>query len=366
MRFIAAFFVFTSHVAAFGYFAPDVSAWLLRYTFGSGWLGVEFFFILSGFVLTWSQRADDTKPLFWRRRFVKIYPNHLFTWLLALVLALWAGETITAGRIVPSLFLVHTWVPDLKVIASINIPSWTLSCELLFYLTFPWLSALVARIRTDRLWWWVGGIAAVIMLLPVVVYAVVPAVPALPGQQMSLVQNWLLVSFPPTRALDFTLGIVLGRIVRSGGRVPLRLPGAIALLAVGFALELLLVPTVFGLTMPLVVPLALVIVAGANADIQGQPSVFRGRGMVWLGEVSFAFYIVHFLVLNYAHVALGATASWSIPVAIGLALVLLGVTLLISWGMYSFLERPAMRRWSRPRRTPGTPEVPKVPTPEPA
>ncbi|MFD1047577.1 acyltransferase family protein, partial [Kibdelosporangium lantanae] len=125
-------------------------------------------------MLTWSQRSGDTKPRFWRRRFVKIYPNHLFTWLLALVLALWAGETVTTGRILPSLFLVHTWAPDLNVIASINVPSWTLSCELLFYITFPWLSALVARIRTDRLWWWAGGIAAVIMLLPVLVYALVP------------------------------------------------------------------------------------------------------------------------------------------------------------------------------------------------
>jgi peptidoglycan/LPS O-acetylase OafA/YrhL len=350
MRFIAAFFVFTCHVSALGYFAPEVTAWLTRYTLGAGWLGVEFFFILSGFVLMWSRRPDDTRPRFWRRRFVKIYPNHLFTWLAALALALAAGETITSGRILPSLFLVHAWTPDPIVMGSINVPSWTLSCELLFYLLFPWLAALVVRIRTDRLWWWAGGIAAAAVLLPVLVHLVVPAEPLLPGLQMSATQNWLLVSFPPARALDFALGVVLGQILRTGGRVPLRLPAATGLLAVGFALELLLAPTVFGLTMPLVVPLALVVLAGANTDVQGRPSFFRTRGMIWLGELSFAFYMVHFLVLYYTHVALGATVSWSIPVALGIALVLCGATVLIAWGMYSFVERPAMRRWSRPRR----------------
>ncbi|WNV84465.1 acyltransferase [Umezawaea sp. Da 62-37] len=352
MRFIAAFFVFTCHVSALGYFSPEVTAWLTRYTLGSGWLGVEFFFMLSGFVLMWSRRADDTKPRFWRRRFAKIYPVHVFTWLAAIVIALWAGEAITGARIVPSLFLVQAWTSDPVVMGSINVPSWTLSCELLFYLLFPWLAALVARIRPDRLWWWAGGVAAAAMLLPLLVYLVVSSDPLLPGMQMSAMQNWLLVSFPPARALDFALGVVLGQLVRTGGRVPFRMPAAIGLLAVGFALELLLAPTVFGLTMPLVVPLGLVLLAGAKADIEGTSSVFRAKGMIWLGELSFAFYMVHFLVLYYTHVAIGMSVSWSIPVAIGIALVLCGVTLLIAWGIHSFIERPAMRHWSRPRRTP--------------
>jgi peptidoglycan/LPS O-acetylase OafA/YrhL len=357
MRFIAAFLVFTSHAAALGYFDPETSAWLLRYIFGSGWTGVEFFFILSGFVLMWSQRAGDTKARFWRRRFVKIYPNHVFTWALAIVLALWAGEAITTGRILPSLLLVHTWVPDLQVITSINVPSWTLSCELLFYLSFPWLSALISRIRPERLWWWAGGICAAIMLLPFLAYFFVPGTPLLPGQQMSFLQNWSLVSFPPSRLLDFVLGIVMARIVLTGRWIPLRLPAALSLVVAGFAAELLLVPTVFGLTLPIVAPLALVIAAGAVADVKGHRSVFRGRRMVWLGEVSFAFYLVHFLVQYYAHVALGSTQYWSIPVALAIVAVLFVVTLLIAWAMYAFIEKPSMRRWSRPRQAPEEPAL---------
>jgi peptidoglycan/LPS O-acetylase OafA/YrhL len=356
MRFVAAFLVFTSHCCALGYFGPAVSAFMLRYTYGSGWAGVEFFFILSGFVLTWSAREGDTRAGFWRRRFVKIYPNHLVTWAAALVLAFVAGETVTAARVVPSLFLVHTWAPNLTVIASINVPSWTLSCELLFYASFPFLLALVRRIRADRLWWWAGGITAVAMLLPVLVHFVVPSTPALPGQDMSMTQNWLLVSFPPTRALDFTLGIVMARIVRSGRWIRLPLPAAGLLILAAFAVELLLVPTVFGLTLPLVGPMALLIAAGATADAEGRPSPFRGRVMVWLGEVSFAFYLVHYLVLNYAHDALGATRSWPVPVAIGILVGLLAVTLLLSWALHNGVERPCMRRFSRPR-TPAAPPV---------
>jgi peptidoglycan/LPS O-acetylase OafA/YrhL len=41
--------------------------------------GVSFFFVLSGFVLTWSARPDDIATGFWRRRIARIYPVHLVT-----------------------------------------------------------------------------------------------------------------------------------------------------------------------------------------------------------------------------------------------------------------------------------------------
>src|SRR5688572_27893642 len=73
LRFIAAFMVFVFHAALLFVFADiNVSLFLMDIAGTAGHVGVSFFFILSGFVLTWSMKKGDTAPKFWRRRFFKI------------------------------------------------------------------------------------------------------------------------------------------------------------------------------------------------------------------------------------------------------------------------------------------------------
>jgi peptidoglycan/LPS O-acetylase OafA/YrhL len=92
MRFIAALMVFAFHVSLEGVFADKpVGDGYYTAVNKFGFAGVSFFFILSGFVLTWSARETDTARRFWRRRLVKIYPNHVVTWAAAAVLMLALG-----------------------------------------------------------------------------------------------------------------------------------------------------------------------------------------------------------------------------------------------------------------------------------
>src|SRR3712207_2880383 len=80
MRFVAAFMVFCGHAMAENLFGDDsVNRALVNPALAGSFTGVSFFFVLSGFVLTWSARDDDTKRRFWRRRFWRIYPVHLVT-----------------------------------------------------------------------------------------------------------------------------------------------------------------------------------------------------------------------------------------------------------------------------------------------
>lgn len=51
---------------------------------GLGHYGVAFFFVLSGFVLTWSAKPTTTMPTFWWRRFARIYPASFVALLLAI------------------------------------------------------------------------------------------------------------------------------------------------------------------------------------------------------------------------------------------------------------------------------------------
>ncbi|MFJ5925156.1 acyltransferase family protein [Kitasatospora sp. NPDC092948] len=365
MRFGAAFLVFLCHSFVLGYFDARTQARLAPTAFAIGWLGVEFFFILSGFVLTWSMCRGQPVRRFWRRRLTKIYPNHVVMWGAAVLLAFWAGRPVHLGDLLPDLFLVHTWLPKDRFILTINVVTWSLSCELLFYLAFPLLYAVVRRIPAARLWWAVAAVSAVILLLPALGRAALPDTPRLPGLHMSLTQNWFLVSFPPIRALDFTLGILMARIVREGRwpRIGPLLPAG--LLVVGFAAQLASYPGVYSLSAPVAVPLALLVPAVAAVDLRAGGSVFRSRLLVWLGTVSYAFYLAHFLVLEFGHDALGATRSWSAPTAAALLAGAFAVATLVAWALHSLVESPAIRllavpRAARARKQPPQAEAPAV------
>ena len=147
LRFIAAFLVVLCHVGI--NLLPNVARdqiFVLHVFYGFGSVGVSFFFILSGFVLTWVARETDTVPQFWRRRFFKIYPNHLVTLLAAVLLAVTAAQALSTRDTLATMFLVHAWIPDQSLLFNLwsNTPSWSLSCELLFYLAFPFVRTCCA------------------------------------------------------------------------------------------------------------------------------------------------------------------------------------------------------------------------------
>ncbi|WP_261989529.1 acyltransferase family protein [Streptomyces sp. uw30] len=355
MRFLAAFLVFLFHLSLLdAYSAPEGEhgpfAAALK---NGGWAGVTFFFILSGFVLTWSARDKDNAPAFWGRRLAKIYPNHVVTFVLALVL--YASASATLDRAVPNFFLLQAWIPRDDVFFSINNPSWSLSCELVFYLLFPVLHRKACRIEARRLWWWATGVAATIVVLPLIAQLVPAGVEFGPNHANSplyghsINQMWFVYILPPTRVLDFALGILMARIVLSGKWIKLGVLPALALSVIGYAVSLK-VPFLFSLNAVVVIPFALLIAATAARDAQGVGTALGGRVWVWLGEVSFAFYLVHQTLLSFTQERLGFREADSAVEAVGVAALVAAASLLLAWLLYVGVERPAMRAWSRRAR----------------
>lgn len=361
MRFIAAVLVFLTHVAAGKLFSDaSLSDFLNQYMSRSGYLGVSFFFVLSGFILTWTARADDTTPRFYRRRLVKIYPNHFVTWLAGLGLMAWAGTAITTGNTIPSLLLVQSWSPEFSVLMGTNGPSWSLACELLFYLCFPVLLLLVRKIPAARLWAVAGLVAAAMWVIPVI-SQLLPDDPVAPFQPVSWWKYWFVYFMPASRIGEFVMGILMAMIVQKGRWIRLSRVHALLLLVVAYVLQVTL-PDSYGLVAPVVLPLGLVVAAGAVADVAGKRSVFASKRMMWLGEISFAFYLVHILVFEYGPIGLathpGAEHARGTMVSIGLIIITFGLSLLFGWLLYSFVERPMMR-FSRPKKK----AAPVAPTP---
>jgi mycarose O-acyltransferase len=156
-------------------------------------------------------------------------------------------------------------------------------------------------------------------------------------------QLWFIYQLPPVRLLDFIIGILLARIVLSGRMLPISYRGAQAIALVALVVVPLWVPADFAVVALPTVPIGLFIAAGAVADDAGQRTLLGRRVAVWLGEVSFAFYLWHKLVIDYGHYWLGLDRMWTPAATVVIGVVAFGISLFLSWLLFTLVETPLVR-----------------------
>lgn len=338
LRFFAAWLVLQHHFTNFALIPV-----LQRYT-GFGATGVTFFFVLSGFVLTWSFVPSDTAPRFYWRRFARIWPLHALTTLLALpVFYTWRDVPFEWGPVLLSFALLHAWVPTATTYFAGNPASWSLSCEMFFYAIHPLLIRRVLRRSVAAL----GGV-----MLAVGVATVVVADLAIDWPDR--IAGWLLYISPLFRIGEFFLGMALAAALKRGWRIPVAVIPAAALTGAWFVFyydiahrlpapwpiwvadaSYAVLPVLYGL----------VIAAAAQLDLAGAATFLRSRAMVRLGEWSFALYLVHATVIYALVELIGARSS----VAYSNILWLGGISVVcvaISAALYGLFERP-VESWLR-------------------
>ena len=359
MRIIAAVLVAAFHIGNLAPFADHGVADTYHSLFGQGgWAGVTFFFVLSGFVLTWSARAADTVTGFWRRRFFKVFPNHILTLIAGIVLVVYLGTYPGIGVTVANLFLVHAWDWQFKSWWGVNPVSWSLCCEVFFYASFPLIIRLVKRVRPNRLWVGVVVLTAAIVAVPSLANAVIPHQAGTPAFPIGITKLWFINGFPPVRTLDFVLGIFLARMAQEDQlRIPV-LPAVV--LAVGGYVASTQVPYAYGLAACTTLPFGLLIASAARADQLGQWSPFRNRPMVWLGEISFAFYLWHYLVLTWLSHLFQEHQPLTTAGNLGFIALFLTVSVVLAWATFHWVETTMMRNFASPRRRP-RPDTPSSP-----
>ncbi len=351
LRWVAAVLVFGFHVGTMRIIAePDVKA-VVDKLFSLGLSGVEFFFILSGFVLVWSYRDGEPRRTFLRRRLAKIYPNHLATFGVALAVAFWFADPVVPWATLGNLFLVQAWIPLGGYFYSVNDVSWSLSCELAFYLCLPFVLPHLRRARTGLLW-------AVVVAAPLLILALWP------GQVLVPEENrwWFTQIFPVARSLEFWMGVAAAELLRRGRWRGPKLTLASLLFVVTWVVAAQWIRAEFWAAL-LAVAYLLVITAAADADVRGRRTPWRSRPMVWLGEVSFAFYLVHVLVMRTVlrltrDWGEGLRGWWGPLFVLGFLL----VNLLLAATLHRWVEMPMMRRLGPPRQAraqaAATPSVP--------
>ncbi|WP_405793820.1 acyltransferase family protein [Streptomyces sp. NBC_01506] len=375
LRFFAALLVFLAH-ASLLYNPLDMSVPINLYRdqaiadnmakifAPAGFVGVSFFFVLSGFVLTWSRREKDTVTAFWRRRLLKIFPNHLVTWALTMILFAAAYTPVHAW--LPNLFLLHSFSPRSDTNNSVNVPAWSLCSELLFYLLFPLIIRPLLRIADRRLWLWAGGAVAGVAVIALLAQYVIPAGQSFALAPMPMTKMWFGYLFPPSRLFEFVLGILLARIVMAG-LWPRISAWPIAVLAVAGYAAAVEVPAPYNFSLTTVVPIAVIICAVAAHDARGERSVLRHPFLVWLGTISFGMYMSQMIPIFYGRLELLGGATYSTPVATGLLLLLLAACVLLGWLLHACVESPVMRRWGRSGTRPAPAPLPSADrSPDPA
>lgn len=292
-----------------------------------GSLAVDFFFVLSGFVLL---KAYDRRfaagmgvAEFMRVRFKRLYPLFLAGSLIGAAWALLCYVLQTPLHLsLP--FMAHAAVfnfamlpdPFAPVLFPFNLPAWSLFYELLANLA---LVLILARLTIRWL--------AVAVVLLLVLYLYTQTIPVLPASDPAFEPGvgWYLPIIPLARTgFAFTLGVLIARLLP--GRP--RSASLLALLAVAGFLALLrldLSAAVEAWFSPLFVVLiapALVIV-GARLE----PPAWTRRAAAFTGEMSFAVYAIHYPIAQIFH-AVMRQMGWTSP---AFAAVFLTLVLVASW-----------------------------------
>lgn len=333
LRGLAAWFVVFYHMrtAAGGLLSPQIMAVLAK-----GYLAVDLFFLLSGFVmwLNYGQKLRyggwSAARHFWWKRVARIWPLHL---LVLGAMVIFALVLLATGRPTQEyplrelplhVFLVQNW--GLTRALSWNHPAWSISTEFAAYLLFPiavWLLGW-ERLRTSTL------VVAICLLL-----AVLHAVFAFLGlDDLGL----MIPTLGLVRCLiEFACGVLLcilwQRCGTGTGRLGLGMGlSSAALLAIGL---------VAGLPESLFVPAAMASGLFALALTKGAVTRFLGSGPLrWLGDISYATYLAHFfLFILYKILFVGEDGQLGWVGVLGY----LGLVLVVSAALYHGFEKPAQR-----------------------
>lgn len=339
LRFIFALMVFMSHL---NYVIPienDFWSFLYRYIFREGYIGVSFFFILSGYILAYRYAGEIAEKrfsfkTFFSRRLARILPMYYVGLLIALPLSyseLMNGDTFFYfKKLFSNIFMFQSAIPVSDYYFSFNGVSWSISTELFFYIGFPFITAFLIKQRfIKRILIAVTGI--------VLTFAIV-----LIGKENAY--YWLYIS-PIFRIADFTIGIGLFLTLKdqsfkvSTTRATIWEYRALLL----FLLFLLVQPYVhanFKLGVYYWIPISLIIAVFSN--VHGKITEFLSKSL-WetLGHLSFSFYLLHHSFLKYYEVYIMPHTSpkWTGIYILGLLL----ISIFTSYLGYRFIEEPARK-----------------------
>jgi len=309
-----------------------------------GYLAVDFFFVLSGFILAYVHAAEfDAGRGDYRKflglRLARIYPVHVVT-LGAAAIVVGLGEAAAGVLHSPASFasnlaLVHGW--GIHTALSWNIVAWSVSCEWLAYLTFP-AHLFISRPLIGRPRRAIGACALSLALLGVVVAGILHR-----ASEANPLDN--PAQFGAVRCMfEFFAGVALFRAfdaIEATTRGPWPAIGALAtVLAVAMLHGEWGRPILRDVVAVGCVSLAILAVA---LDRRSSGLLTR-RWLVYLGEMSYSLYLVHGVVLMAFWMLFPGPQPLTFTGGAVIALLLVAIVFACAVASYELVEKPLRRR----------------------
>jgi peptidoglycan/LPS O-acetylase OafA/YrhL len=334
LRFPAAFAIVLFHFLAY----TPCPSWVWG-GFGSG---VAFFYVLSGFILYYNYVDLPDRGFFWVARFARIWPVHLLT--LALIFALmpfWRLEGhASVGLTLPAnIFLLHAWLPFQGSVLSYNGVSWSLSVEAFFDFWFPWLLGWMKSFGAAPLL-----IASFLIAFAIVLFSSI----FLPGHA-----GFVWPFNPLTRLFEFVLGMATCRwwmreraistsVTKWTGQELLSLMACVGfVVGVPLVIHALGAASAFTLWLGSEFPvLAFAALIWIFAHQGGAISrALSSRACEWFGEISFALYMCHQVILRW----IDPNVMHHVGQAILFFIPYLVACIILSAAIFHLVETPARR-----------------------
>jgi peptidoglycan/LPS O-acetylase OafA/YrhL len=331
LRFWAALLVVLYHLSSDVAVLTPVSE-MVRF----GRTGVTFFFVLSGFVLAWTY-IDDPVPVrvFLWRRFARVWPALALSGVMALAVLAISGYLYSVSHLLAMFTFLQGWRVEWTPSAN---GSWSLSDEAFFYLLFPALLAVAQHRRGRTVLVIVCGVAMVGVWVASATYGW---------------ESFWVDYFPPARLAQFVLGVVCGAAMKRGRRAIVGFRTAVVIAVMYHAILLGWAERIdpqggFGAYVGSqwwAAPVfALLVMAAAQADLEGERTPLRDPWSLRLGHWSYCWYLLHGIVIQVWSALDMGSGGLNSGIAAWVAIVV--VSLALAGAMFSWWERPA-ERWLR-------------------
>jgi len=292
-----------------------------------GGLGVDIFFVISGFIMCYSLRdriSSSDSVQFLKNRALRVYPIYL------LVLAPFLGQylnqfttSVDPLMIIGNLLLSPSFSGGSEYRMLIG-PAWTLTYELFFYMLFA--AAMFSSRTKDR------AIYTVIMMIVLMVTLV--NLLGLKGERLQWSNFQYIVG--DTLLFNFVIGCLCYFVWRKYGHAVFSfwtaLGSALVLTVVSLGLSKFGLPRVLSLGLPA----GAIVLVFLFAEFENRNLT---KPLLFLGSASYSIYLIHAVVAHWRHLLIGASAHENDLTGI----LLTSVALAAGCIFYVFVENPLSR-----------------------
>lgn len=334
IRGVAAIFVFFMHI---NQTYKGISFFEI---FSEGYLGVDLFFLLSGFIISYTHPPVEISKLgfsgFYKKfimaRFARIYPLHFCTLVFILGLALCLPGFFTRYH---SYFTLDTFIANLFLVQnwgfwniSWNTVSWSISAEWFMYLLFPFMLKFYSRVSG------IFSLCSIATLILFIHYSIAYYFEWSHFGGMSL-GGMIRVLF------EFSLGVVAFHLTRNSSFINAKLGNLAGVILTTLTLAAVLFESLWFFFVPSAMLLIMYLGTADNVITKMYSSSF----LVYLGNISFSLYMWHWIIIQIqnwmvAHYAINVDSN---SIKLVLCSIIIVCSFLVAHFSFNFIEKPARK-----------------------